>query len=316
MDAYLAFLQIIGAAIAGLALFLYGLEHFSQEVGKIAGDRTRSVISRLTSTPARGLSIGAITTAVVQSSTSVSVIVLGLIDASALTFYQSVPVILGANIGTTITTQLVALKVMDWGTYILAVGFLISLLPGRARPVGKLIFYFGFVFFGLSLISAQLQPLAAEPWVADMLRQVHDPYAFVVVGLVLTAILQSSSVTTGLAVVLVQTQFIAFDSAVGMVIGANAGTTVTTWIASRTLNVGARRAAWAHILFNVAGVLLFLPILHLFVDLLRQLPGSSATRLANGHLLFNVITVTIVMFLLKPFTKLIIRWVPDGVSRQ
>ena len=138
---------------------------------------------------------------------------------------------------------------------------------------------------------------------------------FVAVGIILSAVVQSSSVTTGLAVVLVQTQFIAFDTAVGMVIGANAGTTVTTWIASRPLNVNARRAAWAHIMFNLLGVIAFLPILIPFVDALRDLPGTSAARLANGHAIFNIVNVFIALVFLKPFTALVQRIVPDGLPR-
>ncbi len=316
MEVWFAFLKVVGAAVAGLALFLYGLEHFSREVKLLAGERTRALIAKITNTRVKGVLVGAITTAVLQSSTSVSIITIGLVDAGALTFAHAVPVVLGANIGTTITTQLVALRVLEWGAVILALGFLASMLPGHARHAGKLLFYFGFVFFGLSLISDQLQPIAAEPWVQNVLRQIHDPYAFVAVGLILSAVVQSSSVTTGLAVVLVQTQFIAFDSAVGMVIGANAGTTVTTWIASRPLDVNARRVAWAHILFNLFGVLLFLPFLLPFVEALRLLPGTSAARLANGHAIFNIINVILALFVLRPFIALITRVVPDDLSRQ
>jgi len=302
-----AFVKAIGLVTAGLALFLYGLEHFAQVASQAVTDNTRRILASLTKSRFRGLITGAVTTAVLQSSSSMSVIVVGLIEAGTIGFRQSVPVLVGANIGTTVTTQLIAFKLTDWGGVILALGFLMSLMPGRAKTLGKLAFYFGFVFFGLSILADQLAPIASQDWVTNVLRQVTDPYTFVAVGLVLTAVVQSSSVVTGLAVVLLQTQFISFEASVGLVIGSNAGTTITMWLASRGMSITARRAALAHIFFNIGGALIFLPVLHLFALVLLQLPLEDPARLATGHALFNVVLAVITLVLLTPFMRVIER---------
>lgn len=309
-DSFVFTLKVIATAIAGLALFIYGMEHFAHEVNRFAGQRARRVIEVLTADRFRGAAVGALLTALLQSSTSVSVISLGLIDGGLLTFARSVPVIIGANVGTTVTAQLVAFKVTDWGALILAMGFLLSLLPGQARTLGKLVFYFGFVFFGLSVVSDQLLPFASDPVVSEQLRQMRSPYLFVVVGVLLTAIVQSSSVSTGLAIILIQADFIALSSGVGLIIGANAGTTITTWLASRRLDVAARRLAASHILFNLIGVLLFLPFLHPFTELLRMLPGTPEYRLALGHMIFNGITALLFLLVVKRFVLIVERLVP------
>lgn len=315
MSDYLDVLRIVGATIAGLGLFLYGLDHFTTKVAELSGEKTRRILASLTASKLRGVATGAVSTALVQSSTSISVIVLSLVDAGVLAFRTAVPVILGANIGTTVTSQLVALQVIDWGTYLLALGFLISLLPGRAKQVGKVIFYIGFVFFGLSIISAALEPLAHHHLVMNVIRRIEDPYLFVMVGIGLTAVIQSSSVTTGLAVVLVQSHVLSFDASLGVVVGANAGTCMTTWIASRGLSKPAKRTAWAHIVFNVVGVAVFLPLLPWFAQLLHHLLGDEGTQLAHGHVIFNIVTVIVVMILYKPFRLILERWIPDDLPR-
>lgn len=308
---YVDLLRIIGAVIAGVGLFLYGLEQFTLEVTRVSGERTQRVFAQLTASRLRGVLTGAVSTAIVQSSTSVSVVVLSLVESGVLTFVKSIPVILGANIGTTITSQLVALRAIDWGTYMLALGFLVSLLPGKAKHAGRVIFTFGFVFFGLNVVAAALEPLAHLDAAMSVLRRLDDPYSFVLVGMVLTAIIQSSSVTTGLAVVLVQSHVLSFEAGLGIVMGSNAGTCATTWIASRGMSKAAKRTAWAHIGFNVVGVLIFLPVVRWFAELLHLFPGSEAMQLAHGHLIFNVVTVVIVLVLFTPFRRVLERWIPD-----
>lgn len=308
---YVDVLRIVGAAIAGIGLFLYGLEQFTREVTRVSGERTQRVFAQLTASRMRGVLTGAVSTAIVQSSTSVSVVLLTLVESGVLTFIKAIPVILGANIGTTITSQLVALRAIDWGTYLLALGFLITLLPGKAKHAGRLIFTFGFVFFGLNVIAAALEPLAQLDAAMSILRRFDDPYSFVLIGIVLTALIQSSSVSTGLAVVLVQSHVLSFEAGLGIIMGSNAGTCATTWIASRGMSKPAKRTAWAHIAFNVVGVLVFMPVVRWFADVLHLLPGTEAMQLAHGHLIFNIVTVVIVLVMFTPFRRLLERMIPD-----
>ncbi len=310
-DQILPVVKTLGVVIAGLALFLYGLEHFSREVERSAGPRLRRILERLTRTRFHGLVTGILVTAVLQSSTSTTVMAIGLVDAGVLSFYNSLAVVIGSNIGTTVTTQLVAFKVTEWGAVILAFGFLLSLVSGKASVPGKLIFYFGFVFFGLSILADQLAPLANQPFVTSYLNTLEHPYAFVMAGLILTAIVQSSSVVTGLAVVMLQLNLISFPAGIGIVLGANAGTTITAYLASRGTSVEARRIAWAQILFNVLGVAGFLPLIWLFVELLQLVPANDVSRLALGHAVFNLVTAGVFIVFLRPFARVVRRWVKE-----
>ncbi len=305
-------IKIIAAAVAGLALFLYGLQHFSKEVEQAAGPRLRSLLGRLTRTRLHGFITGLLSTAILQSSTSTTVMTIGLVNAGVLTFTNSIAIVIGANIGTTVTTQLVAFKLMDWGAVILSLGFLLSLASQRTAITGKLLFYFGFVFYGLDVVSDVVTPLASDPAIMHYLSTISNPYLAVGIGLMLTAIVQSSSVVTGLAIVLLQSGLLPFDAGVGIVIGSNAGTTITAFLASRGSSQEARRIAWAQILFNLIGVLLFLPALESFAALLKTLPVHQSQQLAAGHLVFNVVTALIFMIALTPFAKLIQRLVRNG----
>ena len=304
--------QIMLAGVTAIILFVFGLENFSSEIQQVSGERFRKFLAKATSIPLIGLLIGALVTAVIQSSSATSVIAVSLVNAGVLSFKNSVSIIFGANVGTTVTAQLVAFKLTAFAPALIVLGFLLTLVRSRLAIFGKSIFYIGFVFFSLNLISSALQPLQQAPEFADYLSKPHNPFVAILVGCVFTAIVQSSSVTTGLVIILAQQGMISLENAVPILMGANIGTTATVMVTIFKMDLAAKKTAMSHLLFNVCGVLLFLPAFLLFGDRLNQLQSDPAIALANIHLVFNLATALVFLVFLNPFTRLIDLMLGEG----
>ncbi|GIX38623.1 MAG: hypothetical protein KatS3mg127_1862 [Silanimonas sp.] len=239
--------------LAAVILFLYGLQGFAREVQAHGQATLQAWFGKVTRHRVPGFLLGALATAVVQSSSAISSIAVALVGSGVIGFRQSLPVLFGANVGTTVTAWLVAFKLTGLGPFFLVIGGLLSMLPGRMQVVGKSLFYFGFIFFSLGLISQSLAPLQASPAFAAWLQVVESPWAGVLAGMVTTLAVQSSSVTTGLIIVLVQQGLMGADVAIAVVIGANLGSTGTALLASLPLQREAHRAALANLLSTSAG---------------------------------------------------------------
>ncbi len=298
-------LQIVMTGITAIILFVFGLENFSKEIEKISGDHFRKSLSRVTKIPILGVLIGALVTAVIQSSSATSVITISLVNAGVLSFKNSVGIIFGSNIGTTITAQLVAFKLTAFAPLFIIIGFILSLIRSRLSIFGKTIFYFGFVFFSLNLIASSLQPLQSNKFLIDILTQQQNPFYAILFGCLFTSIVQSSSVTTGLAIIFTQQGLLSLENAVPLIMGANIGTTATALIAMFNMDIAAKKTAASHFLFNVGGVIIFFPVLIFFGNRLKDISLEPAIALANIHLVFNVITSLIFILLIRPFTKII-----------
>ncbi|MCX2982605.1 Na/Pi cotransporter family protein [Halieaceae bacterium IMCC14734] len=305
-------LQIIVAGLTAIILFVFGLEHFSREIENISGDRFRHFISTATRVPVVGLILGAGVTAVIQSSSATSVIAISLVNAGVLSFKNSVGIIFGSNIGTTITAQLVAFKLTAFAPALIIAGFALSLTRTRYAIFGKSIFYFGFVFFSLQLISSALAPLQQEPALVEYLIRPQNPLLAILIGCVFTALVQSSSVTTGLAIIFTQQGLLGLENAIPLLMGANIGTTATALIAMVKMDLAAKKTALSHFLFNVGGVVIFLPVFFLFESRLADLNTSPAIALANIHLVFNIGTSLVFLILINPFTRLIESLLGEG----
>lgn len=305
-------IQIIMAGLTAIILFIFGLENFSAEIQQISGERFRKFLAKATNIPLVGLLIGALVTAVIQSSSATSVIAVSLVNAGVLSFKNSVSIVFGANIGTTVTAQLVAFKLTAFAPILIIVGFLLSLLRSRYSIFGKSIFYIGFVFFSLNLISSSLQPLQQAPELVDYLTRPQNPLFAILVGCLFTAVVQSSSVTTGLAIILAQQGLLSLENAVPIVMGANIGTTATVLITIFNMDLAAKKTALSHLLFNVCGVLIFLPIFLLYGDRLNEIQAPPSIALANIHLIFNLGTALIFIVFLSPFTRLVDMLLGEG----
>ncbi len=290
--------QVFILVLSALLLFLYGLEHFSQELQTVGRDKLPRWLGLATRDRFRGLLLGASVTAVVQSSSAVSALVIALVNAGTLSFASSLAVLLGAKIGTTSTAWLVSFKLTHIGPYLIVLGGILTMLPFSIRVVGRAIFYFGFIFFTLDLIGDSLEPLRQSPWVLEWLARAEEPWLGVIMGVLMTVLLQSSSVVSGLAIVLVQQGVLDPMGAVAIVVGATLGTTATGLIASIPMDAFAKRAAIMNLVFNAVGVVVMLPFVTAFGEWAVRVGETPSQAVAIANLAFNAG----VALLFLPFT--------------
>lgn len=295
--------RILLASISAILLFLYGLEAFSQEIQRIGAGTLNKWLVKLTESRWRGVLLGAVATAIVQSSSAVTSLTVALVDAGSMSFCSSLGVLLGANVGTTSTAWLVSLKLTSIGPFFIVLGALLSAIPTRFKMLGKVAFYFGFIFFSLELVSFTLKPLAQNPLFTEVLIRSRTPLAGVAAGVFITAVIQSSSITTGLCILLVQQNLMPVTTAIPIVIGANIGTTATALVASIKMHRTARRVAVANLCFNTFGVLLFLPFLKTFAQAVVEFAGNPGMAVAWAQLIFNVVMVSVVLLMLQLFHR-------------
>jgi phosphate:Na+ symporter len=279
----------------------------------VAGDRLRNILDKLTANRFTGLLTGAGITAVVQSSSVTTVLVVGFISAGLMTFVQSIPVILGSNIGTTITAQIIAFNVTRWALVLVGVGFVVSVATKRARhrAWGSAIMGLGLVFFGMVVMGEAMEPLRTYDVFIDLMAALENPFLGIFVGAIFTALVQSSSATTGVVIVLAGQGLITLDAGIALILGANVGTSVTALLAAIGKPRDAQRAAVAHLLFNVVGVLIWLPFIDVLASLVEQVGGGTPREIANAHTVFNVANALIFLPFVSQFAALVIRLVPD-----
>jgi len=285
---------LIISLFGGLALFLYGMEKMSEGMKKSAGNKMRSVLSALTSNRVIGLFVGAFVTMVIQSSSATTVMLVSFVQADLMSFAQSLGVILGADIGTTITAQLIAFKLTDYALLMVAIGFgmRMSGKNDKFKNIGDVLLGFGVLFFGMKLMSDAMEPLRAWPELINLMKGLENPLLGLLIGTVFTALIQSSSAFTGIVIVLAQQGLITLEAGIPLVFGANIGTCVTAGLASIGTSREAKRVALAHVLFKVCGVILFIFWIPAFADIIHGIAvkfGSTPARqIANAHTIFNV----------------------------
>ncbi len=298
--------EIIFGILGGLGLFIYGIREMSEGLHKASGEKMRKVLHSLTGGPKRGVLVGAGITSLIQSSSATTVMVVGFVNAGLMTLTQSLGVIFGANIGTTITAQLIAFKLTDYALPIIGIGMIMALLAKRRlyKNIAEFLIGFGILFLGLSILTQVIKPLGDSPVFKDILVSFsRNPLLGILAGAFVTGIFQSSSVTTGMILGLSMAGLIDLGSALPLVLGCNIGTCVTALIASIGASIGARRAAAAHIIFNIVGVIIFLPFLGPFKQLVSVTSTDVTREIANAHTLFNVINTLIFIPLIPLFAR-------------
>ncbi len=316
---------ILFTLCGGLALFLYGMNQMNATLQKAAGTKMKAILSRLAGRPLSGVFAGALTTAVLQSSSAVTVMTVSLTSAELMTLPQAVSVILGANIGTTMTAQLLAFQISDYIYPILFLGFLLNLAGKReaVKNAGAALFYFGLLFEGIELMGGAVKPLADSAFFRDMMGRVSgSPLLGVLLGAGMTLTVQSSSATiAALQRFAAQTgpdgvsSVIGLAGAIPILLGDNIGTTVTALLASAGRSVNARRAALAHCIFNLSGSALVLCLLPQFTWLVRFLSPKGAEidvisrQIANAHTAFNAVCTLLWLPLLPLMVGLVERLV-------
>jgi phosphate:Na+ symporter len=312
--------QMAMELLGGLALFLFGIDQMTSALKSVAGDRMRAILGTLTSNRFTGALTGAFVTSIIQSSSVTTVLVVGFTTAGLMSFAQSIGVIMGANIGTTITAQIVAFKVTKAALLMIAVGFSFLFFAKRDAPrqYGGILMGLGLVFFGMTVMSDAMQPLRTFQPFLDLMATMETPIVGILVAAAFTALIQSSSATTAIVIVMAGQGFISLPAGIALAFGANIGTCVTALLAAIGKPREAVRAAVTHVFFNVAGVLLWLAFVDQVAALVtlispshgelsgaQRLAAESPRQIANAHTIFNVANT----FIFIGFTTLIARLV-------
>ncbi len=310
----------------GLALFLFGMEQMTDALKGVAGEGMKGVLARLTSNRFTGALTGALVTAVIQSSSVTSVLVVGFVSAGLMSLGQSIGVIMGANIGTTVTAQIVAFKVTKVALLFVAVGFALLFFTRRERwrQYGGVIMGLGLVFYGMNVMSDAMAPLRSyDPFIHFMVAMEH-PLIGIVLGGLFTALVQSSSATTGLVIVMASQGFITLPAGIALALGANIGTCVTAVLAAIGKPRNALRAASVHVIFNVLGVVIWIGFIDHLADLavwisplrpelegLARLGAETPRQIANANTLFNLANTLLFIGFTTPLASLVQTLFPD-----
>ncbi|MBM3163505.1 MAG: Na/Pi cotransporter family protein, partial [Chlorobi bacterium] len=316
-----SFLSIALSFAGGLALFLYGIRVMSGGLKKAAGSRMRDFIARITDNRLSGLLAGAFASMMVQSSSTIMVMLVGLVQSQLLTSHQALAIILGAEIGTTAMAQLIAFRIHEYGLPVFAAGFALNLMSRREglRNVGEVLYGFGLFLFGMSLMSGAVAPLRSYGPFLELLRFMENPLYSVLAGMLFTALIHSSGAFIGIVITLAQQGSLTLEAGIPLLLGANIGTCITATLASIGTMRPARRVALAQVLFNVSGVALFLFLIPWYADFVRMLSPSAGVagaviprQIANAHTLYNVFMALLFLPLIPFWAKLLIRLIPDS----
>lgn len=303
--------MIIIKLLGGLGLFIYGMKIMGDGLENAAGDKLKSILEKVTKNPIIAVLVGTIVTVVIQSSSATTVMVVGFVNAGLMNLAQAAGIIMGANIGTTITAQLVAFKLDTIAPLFVFLGAAVIMFAKRKKKkdIGNIILGFGILFVGMGQMSSAMKPLTQLPIFNDILTTVGGHwYLGIIAGAVITAILQSSSATTGILVALATAGAIDINAALPIVFGCNIGTCITAMLASIGTTKTARKAAILHLIFNLGGTLLFIPILvsGLLANIVLSIsPDEVSRQIANAHTVFNIVNTAIML----PLTGLLIKTV-------
>lgn len=324
--------QIAFGLLGGLAIFIYGMNMMSECLQKAAGEKMRSILALLTKNPVMGVLAGALTTAVLQSSSATTVMAIGFVSAGFMNLPQAISIIIGANIGTTMTAQIIAFKLSDYIYAIIFVGFIISFLvkSEKVKNIGQTIFAFGLLFLGIETMGSVMKPLADSPVFTEMIARVSDvPILGVAVGTLMTLVVQSSSATVAVLQNFASqagpdgvTSVIGLAGAIPILFGDNIGTTITAVLASIGQTKDAKRTAVAHCVFNISGTFLLIWFVGPFAKLIQMISPKGpeieviSRQIANAHTIFNCVMTLVWVPLIWLMVKIVMRIIPDGRKEQ
>ena len=312
-DNEISLFLIITGLLGGLGMFLYGMEMMSDGMKMTAGDSMRSILEKLTSNRYIAVFIGAFVTMVIQSSSATTVMLVSFVNSGLLSFTQALGVVLGSNIGSTVTAQIVAFKITDYALLLIAAGSIMSLFAKKdtVKHLGFVILGFGLLFYGMKVMSDTMKPLRSDPTFNTILTSFENPLLGILAGAVFTALVQSSSATTGIVITLASGGSITLEAGIPLIFGANIGTCVTALLAGLNASRDAKRVAIGHVTFNVIGVLLFCFWIPTFAEFISQTSDNVPRQIANAHTIFNIVA-TVIFIPFTPFiSKTIINYFPD-----
>lgn len=301
--------------LGGLALFLYGMQMMSQGLENAAGNKMQQILEKLTANRFLGVLVGALITAVIQSSSATTVMVVGFVNAGMMTLNQAVWIIMGANIGTTITGQLIALDAGAVAPIIAFIGVILIIFSKKEKIgyVGSILAGLGILFIGMDMMGGSMEPLAQSQSFISLLTKFSNPILGILAGTIFTAIIQSSSASVGILLALAGSGIVTLDSAAFILFGQNIGTCITAFLAALGANRNAKRTTIIHITFNVIGTIIFtiLCITTPLIPVLQGMTESAPKQIANLHTMFNVTTTLILLPFGTALTKLAQHILPD-----
>ena len=329
LDWFTMFMWLLG----GLAIFLYGMELLIKSLLTVAGKQMKNILARLTTNRVMGAVTGAGVTAVIQSSSVTSVLTVGFVSAGLMTVGQAAGVIMGANLGTTVTAQVIAFKVTYYALLMVALGFGIQFFSKTKKSIaiGRLILGLGLIFFGMNVMSEGMSPLREyEPFISAMI-QLQNPLLGILAGFVFTALIQSSSATIGIIIVMASNGFLTLPAGIALAMGANIGTTVTALLSTIGKSREALRTGLIHLQFNIFGVLVFLPFIPELSQMavwlsnheitsngvsMAYLAENTPREIANANTLFNLINLIIFLPLVPVFLWVVNKFVPVNETEK
>lgn len=319
--------QMVITLLGGLAMFIYGMNLMSDGLQKTAGEKMHRILALLTKNPLLGVIAGTLCTAVLQSSSATTVMVLGFVSAGLMGLPQAISIILGANIGTTITAQLIAFKIGDYAWLFVFIGFVMYFFlkkKEKVMEIGQVIFAFGILFIGINIMGDTMAPLADSTIFVDLMMKVQDvPVLGVLLGTVMTVVIQSSSATIAVLQNLASTagpdgvtSILGLTGAMPILFGDNIGTTITAVLASIGGSISAKRTAAAHVIFNVTGTIIFLFLIPWYAKFIEMISPAGpeveviSRQIANTHMCFNIINTIIWLPLIGLLVKMVVKIVP------
>jgi phosphate:Na+ symporter len=310
--------EIVLSIIAGLVLFLYAVSSLSDILKSALGEAASKLIKKFTSNTFSSLLVGTVITAILDSSSAVIIITIVLVNSKVLTFRQAMGLVLGANIGTTVSSQIIAMNFGKYSPIFLLAGFVLLVLAKSEKlsNTGKVILYFGVLFFGLHTMENAVNPLKEEAFFSEWMKRTENPIFGSIAGAVVTLLIQSSSATVGMAIILAKKGFLSLAGGISIMIGAELGTCSDTLLATIKGSRQAVKTGLFHVTFNLLSIVLGLVLFSPFVDFVHWISnGASIERtVANAHMLFNIMGVLVFVWTIPVFEKQLNRILPDKGS--
>jgi phosphate:Na+ symporter len=312
--------EIILSIIAGLVLFLFAVSNLSETLKAAMGDNAKTWIAKYTSNSFSSLLVGILITAILDSSSAVIIITIVLVNSHHLTFKQAMGIVLGANIGTTVSSQIIAMDVGKYSPVFLLIGFVMLIIAKTEKMsnIGKTILYFGVLFFGLFTMENAVEPLKDESFFNEWMKKTEQPWLGAIIGAVVTLVIQSSSATVGMAIILSKKGLISLTGGIAVMLGAELGTCSDTLLATIKGSRQALKTGLFHVTFNLLSILLGLIFFYPFVRLVSIVSASASIEraVANAHMIFNLLGVLIFFWTIPFFEKILNKLLPDKLAVQ
>lgn len=297
--------------LATVLLFLFSVSKFSANIEKVAGEKLKYYLTKTTETPARSTFTGFIVNAIFQSNTAITVTLVGLVNAGLVTFPGALGIIIGSNVGNTLTSQLIAFNVMAFAPVFIVIGFMMKRFKNPIRHYSGPVFYFGLLFLSLSYLQLLISPYINHPSVLTFISHIDSIYIAIIVGIIGAAIFQSSTAISVLAITFAVSNILNFDQAFGIVVGSGIGTTITALIASFVMNTASQRTSFAHLWFNVMSVILTILLFNPIRSITFYFNTTLGQSIANAHLLVSVVTAIFLLITFKWYIKFIELIIPN-----